>query len=145
MHQDPGSPQETEPALPFSVWVSPAEAQVSNGPPRGQGLWLHRPGSQGVRNKSSWKRSPFAPPSGHWADDPQTGEQLILQKKLSHCCKSSRAHNRFSNLGIWQRDWEPPGNLTLKTSGIWLQSFHRTGETDSQRVQAKYCAHQKPG
>ena len=54
---------------------------------------------------------------------PQTA---IIQKKFLHCCKSSRAHNRLPNLGIWPRDWEPPWNLTLKASGIWLQNFHRT-------------------
>ena len=53
-------------------------------------------------------------------------------------------HNRFPNLGIWQRDWEPPENLTLEGSGIWLQNLHRTGETDSWRVQTKSCAHQDP-
>ena len=37
-------------------------------------------------------------------------------------------HNRFSNVGIWQRDWEPTGNLTLEASGIWLQNCHRTGK-----------------
>ena len=41
--------------------------------------------------------------------------------------------------------WEPPGNLTLKAIGVWLQSFHRTGETDSWRAQANPCAHQHPG
>ena len=51
--------------------------------------------------------------------------------KSSHCCESSRAHNRFSNLGIRQRDWEPLDNLTLKASGIWLQIFHRTRKTES--------------
>ena len=55
--------------------------------------------------------------------------RTIMPKKFLNCCKSSRAHNRFSNLEIWQRDWEPLGNLTLKASGIWLQNFHRTGET----------------
>ena len=28
-------------------------------------------------------------------------------------------------------DWESPGNLTLKVSGIWLPNFHRTGETET--------------
>ena len=31
---------ETEPDLPLSVSVTPVEAQVSSGLPRGQGLWL---------------------------------------------------------------------------------------------------------
>ena len=33
---------------------------------------------------------------------------------------SSRPHIRLPNLGIWQRDWASPGNLTLKVNGIWL-------------------------
>ena len=49
--------------------------------------------------------------------------------KFLHCCKSSKPHNRLSNLGLWQRDWESPGNLTLNVRGIWFQNFHRTGET----------------
>ena len=46
---------------------------------------------------------------------------------FSHCCKSSKAHNRFPNLEI-RRDTE---NL----QGTWIQKFHRTGETDSWRSQ----------
>ena len=53
-------------------------------------------------------------------------------------------HSRFPNLGVWQRDWEPPA-LTLEARGIWLQDFHRTGETDSWRAQTKPCVHQDPG
>ena len=69
----------------------------------------------------------------------------IIPKKSSHCCESSRAHNRFPNQGIQQRAWELPRKLTLKTSGIWLQSFHRTGEIDSWRAQTKPCMQQNPG
>ena len=54
-------------------------------------------------------------------------------------------HSRFPNLGVWQRDWEPPGNLTLEASRIWLQNLHRTGEIDSWRAQTKPCVHQDPG
>ena len=61
--------------------------------------------------------------------------RTIIPKKFSHCCKSSRLHNKFPNLGIQQRNCIPPGNLTLKVSRIWLQNFHRTGETESWREQ----------
>ena len=38
------------------------------------------------------------------------------------------------SLGVWQRDWEFPGSLTLKANGILLQDFHRTrGSRDSTR------------
>ena len=59
----------------------------------------------------------------------------------------SRIAGRCFNLCATKdaKDWEPPGNLTLKASGIWLQNFHRTGETDSWRAQTKPCAHQDPG
>ena len=64
-----------------------------------------------------------------------TDWRTIIPKQFSYCCKSSRTHNRFPNLGIQQSDWEPPGNLTLKTNKIWLQNFYRTGETDYWRTQ----------
>ena len=34
----------------------------------------------------------------------------------------------FSFMGIQQKDWETPENLTLEASGIWLQYFHRMGK-----------------
>ena len=49
-------------------------------------------------------------------------------KEVLHCYESSEPHVRLPSLGIWQRVWECPGNLTLKTSGNWLQDFQRTGE-----------------
>ena len=33
-----------------------------------------------------------------------TNWMIIIPKKFSHYCKSSRTHNRFPNLGILQRD-----------------------------------------
>jgi len=42
VHQDPGTPQETEPHLPFSVWVSSMAAYVSSFLPWEQGLWLQQ-------------------------------------------------------------------------------------------------------
>ena len=36
-------------------------------------------------------------------------------------------------------------NLTLEASGIWLQNFNRTRETDSLRAQIKLCGPQEPG
>ena len=58
-------------------------------------------------------------------------------KKFSHCCEGSQPHVRLPSLGIWQRVWEFPGNLTLKTSGIWLQDFQRTGENRLQSWRAQ--------
>ena len=50
----PRDPTETEPDLPLSVWVSPAEAWVSSGLPQGQGLWVQQ---TWVWHKPSWRRS----------------------------------------------------------------------------------------
>ena len=133
-HQDPRTPQETESQLPLSVWVSPEEAQIRSGLPQGQGLWLQQ----------AWEAQHMSPTIEPPSRQPTNWRTIIL-KTFSHCHESSRTHNRFSNLRIWQRDWEIPGNLTLKASGVWLQSFHRTGETDSWRAQTKPCAHQDPG
>ena len=77
-------------------------------------------------------------PLGRWL----TNRRTITPKKVSHCCRSSRAHNRLLNLGIRQKDWVSLRNLTLKVSRIWLQTFLRTGETDSWRAQTKPWAHQ---
>ena len=83
--------------------------------------------------------SPFGGDSHklHYGAAEQTTHKLeaIIPKQFSPCCKNSRTHNRYPNLGIWQRDWQSSGNLTLKTSRIWLQYLPRTGETDSWRAQ----------
>ena len=111
------------------VWVSPAETQVSSGLSWGQGLVCSSLGGVacgisplGRVTISFTIEAPSRQP---------TNLKTLIPKKLLHYCKTSRAHNRFPNLGILQRVWELPGNLTLKASGIWLQNFHRTGETDT--------------
>ena len=63
----------------------------------------------------------------------------IIPEKSSHCYESSKAHNRFPNMGIQHRDWEPSGNLPLKASGIWLQNFHGTGERDLEGTNKTLC------
>ena len=54
-------------------------------------------------------------------------------------------HSSIIATNSWQRDWEPPGNLTMKASGTWLKNFHRIGETDSWRAQTKPFVHQDVG
>ena len=39
-------------------------------------------------------------------------------KEVFPLLRSSRPYIRLLSLGIWTRDWESPGNLTLKASGI---------------------------
>ena len=118
----------------LSVWVSPAKARVSSGLAWGQGLCLQQ-------TWEVWRVSPTTEPPSRQP----TNWRAIIPKKFSYCCASSRACNRFPNLGIQQRGWEPPGNLTLKANGIWLQNIHRTRETDSWRAQTKSCVHQDLG
>ena len=52
-----GEPSETEPDLPLSVGVSPAEVRVSSG--LQQGLWAQQ---TWVWHKPSWRRLPLTPP-----------------------------------------------------------------------------------
>ena len=47
-----------------------------------RGSGCSRPGRPGVWHKSSWRKSPLAPPYSLPADDPQTGEQL--HQRSSH-------------------------------------------------------------
>ena len=110
----------------YSVWVSPVEARVSSGLLWEQELCLLQISEVQHVNPNT---EPLNIPLTNW--------RTIIPKYLLHCHKSSRAHDRFLNLGIQQRDWEPPGNLTLKVRGIWLQNFHRIQETDSWRAQTK--------
>ena len=72
---------------------------------------------------------PFFPVFFPWSDGIRCHDLSFW--RFSHCCKSSKPHNRLSNLELWQRDWESPGNLTLKVRGTWFQNFHRTGETET--------------
>ena len=83
-------------------------------------------------------------PISNWVGD--SNLKTIIPKKFSHCCESYRPHIRLPSLGIWSRNWESPGNLTLRARRVWLQSFHRTGgNRDPWRTQTKSCAHQDPG
>ena len=50
---------------------------------------------------------------------------------------------RLPSLGIWQRDWESPGNQTVKASRIWLQAWGEQ-RLHSWRTQTKSCMHQDP-
>ena len=137
-HEDEGKGavilQETEPDLSLRVWVSPVKAQVSSDLLQGQQLRLQQPW-EAWRVASVLSEEvavgPTIEPLSRW----HTNWRIVIPKKFSHCSKSSRAQNRFPNLRIQQQDWEPPANLTVKASGIWLQNFHRTGETDSWRTQ----------
>ena len=98
--------------------------RVSGGLPRGQGHWWQQSWAARCAAEALLEEgavSPTIEPPGGRA----TNWRSTIPKS-SHCCASPRPHNRLPDLGIWQREWESPGNL--KFSRIWLQNFHRPGE-----------------
>ena len=50
-------------------------------------------------------------------------QMTILPFCISFSCGWSWSQNRFPNLGIWQRDWESPGNLTLEAVGFDYRTY----------------------
>ena len=87
-------------------------------------------GNRGSGCSRPRRQSMWASPEGHRADNPQIGEQLN-QRSSRTVAKVLGPTTDFPAWSIQQRDWKAPGSLTLKYSGIWLQNFHMTGETDS--------------
>ena len=73
----------------------------------GQRLWLQQ-------TWKVWHVNPTLEPQRRQP----TNWRKMIPKMFLHCCKSSKARNRFPNLGIWQRDWEHPGNLTWRPLGF---------------------------
>ena len=53
----------------------------------------------------------------HQADNPQTGDQLY-QRSSHTVMQVLGPTTNFPNLGIWQRDWEPPGSLIWRPVGF---------------------------
>ena len=83
-----------------------------------QGNWWRQPWEEAcVGPKSSWRK----------ALGRSTNRRSIIPKTFSHCCASPRPHNRLPNLGVWQKEWESPGNLALQFSWIWSHNFYRPG------------------
>ena len=91
-----------------------------------RGSGCSRPGRHSVWHKSSWRRSPLAPPESSRADDRQAEEQLY-QRCFHTAAKVLGPTIDFPAWGF-SRGTETP-------QGIWIQKFHRTGETDSWRSQ----------
>ena len=89
--------------LSLSVWVSPVEAQVSSGLSQGQGLWLQQ----------TWEARHVCPTIEPPKRQP-INWRTIIPKKFSHCSKSSRAHNKFPNLGIWPKDLRIPREFDIE-------------------------------
>ena len=125
------------------MFVSPAEVCISSGLLQGQGLWVQLAGPCNLWHKPSWRRLPLT----HHRVTEQTTHKLQnnYTKEILVLLRNFQNPQQISQPGIWQRDWQPPDNLTLEASGIWLQNLDRTGETDSWRAQIKPCVHQDPG
>ena len=84
------------------------------------------PGRREVWPKSSWRTSPLVPINIEPPGRRCTNCRISIPKEFSHCCKSSRSHNRLPNLGIL--DWESPGNLTLTVSRTWYRTCTGLGK-----------------
>ena len=113
-------PQETEPNLPESVLVSPVKAWVNSDLPWGQGHWQQQ--TWEVWHVASLLLEEVT--TSFTIEPPRrqpTNGGTIIPKKFLHCCKSSKAHNRFPNLGIQQKDWELPEKQTLEghNKALW--------------------------
>ena len=74
-----------------------------------------------------------------------TNWRTVTSKKFLHCCNSSGPTTDFPTWGSSKGTENPHRNWTLETSGIWLQDFHGTLETDSWRARTKSFAYQDPG
>ena len=57
--------------------------------------------------------------------------RTIIPKKFSHCYKCSRVHNRFPNLGVWQKDWELPKKQILGGHKKKICAYQDPGERSS--------------
>ena len=135
--QDPGTLQETEPHLPLS------ECFLQSHRPVGAAMGMRALAATDLGG-TACGINPLGGFISRTIDSPSrrpSNWRTIILKKFSHCCKCSRAHKTFPNLGIQQRDWEPSGNLTLKTSGIWCRISRGLGK-HSWEGQEKLCAHQ---
>ena len=102
-----------------------------------------RPRRPSVWHKSSWRRSPVAPPQSHRADNPQTGEQLY--QRSSHTVTKVLGPTKISQPGDLAKGRRTPREFYLGHQWDLITEFPQDWETDSWRAQTKPCAHQDPG
>ena len=113
--------------------VRASKLQLAVEQPQREGCWTppkgdtscpktKKPQWDGRRSTNMIKSNPI---SVRWWP---TNWRTITSKTISHSCEGSKPHVRRPSLGSWQRDWESPGNLTVKASRLWLQDSHRTGK-----------------
>ena len=81
----------------------------------------------GISHLGRGRHWPTIEPLSRW----HTNCRTIIAKKFLHCCKDSRAHNRFPNLDIWQKDWEPPG----KQQNLLCTKTQEKGEMTPQETE----------
>ena len=115
------------------LWVSSVEIWVSSVLSWEQDLWLQQ--TLEAQCVSSTIKLPSRQHK-NW--------RTIIPNKFSHCCESSRAHNRFPNLGMGMGQRNPK-ELDFETSGIWLKNFHRTGETVTSHLESSNKTVCEPG
>ena len=130
--KDQWPPQETDrPA--FECLSVSCRGRVSNGLPRRKELWLQQTLEAQRVGQVLLEEVGISP-----TEEPPSGQptnwRTIIPKKFLHGCKSSRAHNRFPSLGIWQRVWKPP---EFGFEGQWdfIAELPQDWETDPWRAQ----------
>ena len=62
-------------------------------------------------------------------------------KEVLTLLEGSKHHIRLPNLGIQQRDWESPGNLTLRTVGFDYRTPKGLGDRETLGGYKQYFAH----
>ena len=127
----PKYPKETEPDLPLSVQVSPAEAQTISGLLWGQGLWLQK----------TWEAQGVNPTQSHRADNPQTGEQLYQRR--------SRTVAKFEGPQQISQPGDPAKGLRTHREfdfgGQWYFTIELPQDWGKTPQEGAHCVHQDPG
>ena len=127
--------QETEPDLPWGVWVSLVGAQVSSDLPPGQGLWLQQ--TWAVWHGAWVLVEEVAITPHHRADKPQTGEHLY-QRSSHTVTKILGSTTDFPTWGSSQRTENPQGNRLFKgTTKPCVHQVPRERNSDPTRDWAK--------
>ena len=68
-----------------------------------------------------------------------------MPKKFSHCCESSRPHNRLSNLGIPAKGLRIPKESNFEGQQDLITELPQDWQNKFWRAQTKPCVPQKTG
>ena len=129
----PRDPTESEPDLPLSVFCRCTGQQR---PARGTGaLAAADLGGEacGISPLGGGHYYPTIEPLSRWPTNCRT----IIPKTFLHYCKSSRAHNRFPNLGSPAKGLRTPRKFDFEGQWDLITELPQDWETGSWRAQTK--------